>query len=50
MTKDISSTAMKNIIQRFREKDENIRLDAFVTLNSYFKACVYEDFNEAEEF
>ena len=48
MTKDISFIAIKNIILRFREKDENIRLDAFVALNTYFKACVYEDFTESE--
>lgn len=54
MTKDISSIAIQNIVKRLREKDENIRLDAFAALNSYFKACVYEDFTEneviAEEF
>ena len=48
MTKDISFLAIQNIIERLREKDENIRLDAFDALNSYFKASVYEDFTENE--
>ena len=48
MTKDISFIAIKNIINCLREKDENIRLDAFASLNTYFKACVYEDFTETE--
>ena len=50
MTKDISFIAILNIIKRLREKDENIRLDAFAALNTYFKACVYEDFTENELF